>query len=112
MKLCHSITNCTRFIIAGVKKWQWAPYIQEVYRILKPGNGWIQCCEFCLLRCDDGSVPPDAAVWRFDSYYSRFTNCRLNDMQNKRFHDHFLSGDHLEKIIRDAGFVDVNVRTT
>jgi hypothetical protein len=37
---------------------------------------------------------------------------RLNDIQSKRFHDHFLSGDHLEKIIRATGFVDVNVRTT
>lgn len=40
------------------------PFMQDVYRILKPGNGWVQCAEFELLQCDDDCVPPDAATWK------------------------------------------------
>ena len=51
---------------------QWPNYMKEVYRILKPGVGWIQCGEFCPFEsCDDGSVPPTAAVWEVQSQQKR-----------------------------------------
>jgi ubiquinone/menaquinone biosynthesis C-methylase UbiE len=60
----YSLINC-RAIMAGVTKEQWPQYISEVYRILKPGTGWIMCCEFNPnLKCDDGTVPADAAIFR------------------------------------------------
>lgn len=43
---------------------QWPMYMKEVYRILKPGNGWVQCIESTLLQCDDGSVPDSSAYWK------------------------------------------------
>jgi ubiquinone/menaquinone biosynthesis C-methylase UbiE len=37
--------------------------MKEAYRVLKPGVGWIQCCEFNpRLKCDDDSVPPTSAT--------------------------------------------------
>jgi hypothetical protein len=27
-------------------KHQWGPYMSEIYRVLKPGTGWIQSIEF------------------------------------------------------------------
>jgi ubiquinone/menaquinone biosynthesis C-methylase UbiE len=54
-----------RAIMAGVTKEQWPKYISEVYRILKPGTGWIMCCEFNPnLKCDDETVPADAAIFK------------------------------------------------
>ena len=43
---------------------QWPIYMKEVYRILKPGNGWVQCIESSLLQCDDGSVPNNSGYWK------------------------------------------------
>jgi ubiquinone/menaquinone biosynthesis C-methylase UbiE len=65
----HGTTDFTstnaRAIMAGVTKEQWPQYISEVYRILKPGTGWIMCCEFNPnLKCDDETVPADAAIFK------------------------------------------------
>lgn len=50
--------------MASQTKTQWPGYMKEAYRILKPGTGWIQCSEFePFYRCDDGSVPEDAALY-------------------------------------------------
>ena len=49
----------------SLKKNQWVEYMREAYRVLKPGIGWIQCCEFNpVYKCDDDSVPPTAATWK------------------------------------------------
>ena len=49
----------------SLKKIQWIHYMKEAYRVLKPGVGWIQCCEFNpALKCDDDSVPPTAVTWK------------------------------------------------
>ena len=51
--------------MASQTKDQWPGYMKEAYRIIKPGTGWIQCVEFePFYRCDDGSVPADAALWK------------------------------------------------
>jgi len=51
---------------------QWPAYLQEIYRILKPGNGWAQCGEMDpMVRCDDGSVPADAALWKVFLFLNR-----------------------------------------
>ena len=62
--------------MAGVTTEQWPVYMKEVYRILKPGNGWVQCSEPSLLECDDGSVPEDSALWKVDQVQLSLT-CRL-----------------------------------
>jgi hypothetical protein len=44
---------------------QWPNFMKEVYRILKPGVGWVQYDDFNpLYRCDDNSVPVTAAIWK------------------------------------------------
>jgi hypothetical protein len=54
-----------RIVGGGVTKSQWPAYMKELYRILRPGSGWIQCGEFDpLLRCDDNSIPADASLWK------------------------------------------------
>lgn len=52
-------------IMASQTKDQWPSYMREVYRVLKPGLGWIQCTEFePFYKCDNGSVPEDAALYK------------------------------------------------
>jgi len=50
--------------MASQTKEQWPGYMKEVYRILKH-DGWIQCVEFePFYKCDDGTVPEGAALWK------------------------------------------------
>jgi hypothetical protein len=54
-----------------LQKEQWPLYLKEVMRILKPGTGWAQLAEVKgFPSCDDGSVPPDAAVLKVGSLIS------------------------------------------
>ena len=48
----------------GLREHQWPKYMSDVYRILKPGNGWAQFGELDLSRWDNNDVPPD-------SYYAK-----------------------------------------
>jgi hypothetical protein len=60
-----------RILMAGVQKNQWSAYVREVFRITKPGTGWVQIIEPSVyLECDDDSVPEDAAVWEVTQSYS------------------------------------------
>lgn len=50
--------------MAGVTRTQWPIYMNEVYRILKPGVGWVQCGEFDpLLRSSNNSAPEDSPLF-------------------------------------------------
>jgi hypothetical protein len=50
----------TRAINAGLKKSQWPEFVCEVFRILKPGTGWVVLGGIAGPTCDDGSVPEDS----------------------------------------------------
>jgi len=42
---------------------QWPPYMNEIYRVLKPGIGWAQCIEFQGHRFfSEASVPENSAL--------------------------------------------------
>ena len=58
-----------RTITAGVTKDQWPAYMKEVFRVVKPGNGWVQCGEFHLIECDDGNIPEGIFKVRYIQYY-------------------------------------------
>lgn len=73
-----------RIIIAGVTMEQWPIYMKEVYRILKPGNGWVQCIESTLLLCEDSSVPEDAAYWKV-GYVQLFLTVDASGHQEEPF---------------------------
>lgn len=78
----HQFTNGLRILRAGILKNQWPVYMNEIYRILKPGTGWLQCSEFnpCL-HCDDGSVPENAPLYKV---YSIFKRKHVNDLVSRR----------------------------
>jgi hypothetical protein len=60
--------------MASQTKEQWPGYMKEVYRILKH-DGWIQCVEFePFYKCDDGTVPEGAALWKVN-LSTDFTDC-------------------------------------
>ena len=64
----------SRFIQGGVKRSEWQPYINEAYRILKPG-GWAQMGEIASATpmTDDDSLPYDSPMAEVLFYLS--LNC-------------------------------------
>jgi len=62
-----------RIINAGVPQPEWPVYMNEIFRVLKPGTGWVQCTEMRghgLLA--KGNVPENSAlreVRRFKPQY-------------------------------------------
>jgi ubiquinone/menaquinone biosynthesis C-methylase UbiE len=66
--------------MASQTKAQWPGYMNEVYRILKK-DGWIQCVEFePFYKCDDGTVPEGAALWKVN-LSTGFTDCSFKNTQ-------------------------------
>jgi len=66
--------------MASQTKAQWPGYMKEVYRILKD-DGWIQCVEFePFYKCDDGTVPEGAALWKVN-FSTDFTDCSSKSTQ-------------------------------
>ena len=60
--------------MASQTKAQWPSYMKDVYRLLK-NDGWIQCVEFePFYKCDDGTVPEGAALWKVN-LTTDFTDC-------------------------------------
>ena len=53
------LTIC-RVIHGGIKESNWDKYIQDAYRLLKPGIGWLQIIESSTVTWDDGDVPEDS----------------------------------------------------
>jgi hypothetical protein len=49
-----------RCVNLGIRKDQWPAYINEIYRILKPGTGWFQCGENGAPTWDKGGVPENS----------------------------------------------------
>jgi hypothetical protein len=64
--------------MTGVTRDQWPLYISEVYRILKPCNGWIQCGEMTGPPIwDDERVPEDSVYVRVTTLNTFRTNSSL-----------------------------------
>lgn len=53
-----------RIVTAGIRKEQWLDYMSEIFRVLKPGTGWVQAIEFQGHRffSENGSLPEDSAL--------------------------------------------------
>jgi len=90
----------SRLVHAGVTVPQWPDYISEIYRILKPNEGWTQLIEldfpFCISKND--SLPKDSELYKMFEYMQT----EFRDEQQI-----FMSGSKLEQLLLDAGFVDV-----
>jgi len=66
--------------MASQTKAQWPGYMKEVYRILK-NDGWIQCAEFQpFYKCDDGTVPEGAALWKV-GFSTEYTDCSFKNIR-------------------------------
>jgi ubiquinone/menaquinone biosynthesis C-methylase UbiE len=101
-----------RFIRAGITKDQWPPHLREVFRIIKPGTGWIQAGEINPhLQCDDGSCPETATIYKVSKLISH-AHCQYQQMMKKRIvsKNIYPNGEFLESAVKDAGFVDVKVK--
>jgi SAM-dependent methyltransferase len=60
----YSDYDWDRLLGGGIREKQWAPYVQEILRILKPGSGYAQFIElgYPFAFCTDGSLPADARL--------------------------------------------------
>jgi len=89
----------SRCVNLGIRKDQWPGYINEIYRILKPGTGWFQCGENGAPAWDKGGVPENSVF----AQYCKMLYQRLEDRNL------CLDGKHVEQRLIDAGFVDIKV---
>lgn len=61
----HSQVTDARLLLSGITRDQWPGYIDEIFRICKPGNGWAQIIEgSAYLKCDDNTVPMNADIYQ------------------------------------------------
>lgn len=68
-------------------------------KYLKPGNGWMECCELLIQpMCDDGTMPDD---WGYKEYEKLVAEAYQKAGRSMRV------AVKLEKWMEDAGFVDV-----
>ena len=91
-----------RFLAGGITNY--LATIREIYRVLRDtGNGWIQLTELRpFLRCDDQSIPCDAACisWH-DSFFRGPAGSALGTA------DFDSIAINLRSMVENAGFVDV-----
>ena len=59
----------------GVRKDQWDELINDIFRILKPGNGWAQCTETTLALWDVGDVPANSPYVQVTSLQECVNDC-------------------------------------
>lgn len=90
-----------RYLFGAIPDWN--GFIQEAYRVTRPG-GWVQSCETeVIIQCDDGSIPPD-------STFKTFWNKMYHEIGGKigtSFKP--LTHNFQESAFRAAGFRDVEV---
>ena len=67
---------------AGVTESQWPPYMREIYRILKPGNGWAEMIElgFPFAISDNKSLPEDAPLSKVIAMTANGNLCRYSNI--------------------------------
>jgi len=85
-------------VTGGIKNWD--NYLAEIYRLMKSsGSAWVQLSEFSpRLRCDDESIPEDAAC--------RVVPQQIFLSENQSGIDYDIATT-LKARVQKAGFVDV-----
>lgn len=92
----------SRIMMSGVTKDHWPLYMDEIYRICKPGTGWAQIIETsAYLYCDDNSVPKESKLWEYQKYEHE-----MFEVEKGFLWDPW----HVEGHLRGAGFVDIQIR--
>jgi ubiquinone/menaquinone biosynthesis C-methylase UbiE len=91
----------SRCLGAGIPDKKWPSYVQELWRITKPG-GWVQVIEIDPLRyCDDGGMPAQSALADFEAIAERV-------MKSKYGITIHGAGSKLAQHVQNAGFINVN----
>lgn len=55
--------------MSGITATQWGPYVNDIFRVCKPGNGWAQIMEVAAyLMCEDGNIPSDSAIFQVNTF--------------------------------------------
>ena len=70
--------NC-RLVHAGVNQHEWQKYINDVFRILKPRNGWAQFAEIQGHSFED-DVPEDSVLSKVSHFLIEFIECSSSKM--------------------------------
>jgi len=94
MDLVHS-----RLVRAGIREDEWPKYVADVFRILKPGNGWAQFAEAELLEGDDRCIPESGALAKFKKLIPEYWKSE----------GVVATGTHLKQRFIDAGFERIHV---
>jgi len=92
---------------------EWPKCLKEIFRMLKPGDGWIQACEYSDEPvCSDRTVPPDAAIFRVPIFLVPADKKFFELLKEFQKRMHFKSdGGHLELSLIEAGFTDIKIVT-
>lgn len=88
-----------RFMLGSLTEDEWTTVYSEAYKYLNPG-GWIEhidCGEG--FNCDDGSVPPHAAIWQWGKWMEESGHRSGKPMDIIR---------NMRQSIENAGFVNVH----
>jgi len=93
----------SRYLHAGLTVSQWPTYLQEILRILKPNDGWAQMIElgYPYVLSDNSTLPEDAPLSKLSGYIQKHYRENLQML---------LHGGELERLMIEAGFVDVKPR--
>jgi ubiquinone/menaquinone biosynthesis C-methylase UbiE len=91
----------SRCIGAGIRDGRWVEFMEEVWRVVRPG-GWVQFIEIDPVReCDDGSMPSDSPVGMFERIVERV----MKEKYRTTMHG---VGHKLARHVAEAGFININ----
>ena len=71
----NSFSNTLRLIHAGIREDEWPKFVMEMFRVLKPGNGWAQCTESGIPRFERDDITNDSVL----------PNVNLSNISNPSF---------------------------
>ncbi|KAI1804001.1 S-adenosyl-L-methionine-dependent methyltransferase [Daldinia bambusicola] len=90
-----------RYLFGAIPDWD--ELLRQAHRAARPG-AWVQSCETeCIIRCDDGSVPPDSAM---ETFWNRIYG-EIGEKLGTSFE--LVTENLQEKAFRAAGFRNVEV---
>jgi len=90
----------SRLIHAGIKEDEWPKFVREMFRALKPGNGWAQCTESGMPHFEGDVIPEDSVLPKFFEYFARLFRSKGLLTSGAR---------HLVSLFEEAGFTDIEV---
>jgi hypothetical protein len=88
----------SRFVAQGIKTSRWAPYVQDIKRLLRP-NGWLQMMEYYPnIQSDNGRLTSQSALSR---WWETYASAMERSNRNARI------GHRLQQLMSEAGLRDV-----